>query len=44
MASLPSRLEALQAYPEGREFWNVVMSFDAVVVLKDFERSRVPAN
>jgi hypothetical protein len=38
------RLNALQAYPEGWQYWNLVMSFDAVVLLRDSERSHPPAN
>ena len=37
-----ARLGALQAYPDGWEYWNLVMSFDAVVVLHRSEPSRLP--
>ncbi len=37
-----ARLNALQAYPAGWEYWNLVMSFDAVVLLGRSEPSRLP--
>ena len=37
-----ARLEALQSYPAGWEYWNLVMSFDAVVLLGRSEPSRLP--
>ncbi|MCB1019998.1 MAG: hypothetical protein KDC27_08720 [Acidobacteria bacterium] len=38
-----ARLGALQAYPEGWEYWNLVMSFDAVILLSRSEPSRMPS-
>jgi hypothetical protein len=38
------RLNALQAYPEGWPYWNLIMSFDAVVLLRNSERSHLPPN
>ena len=37
-----ARLDALQSYPDGWEYWNLVMSFDAVVLLLRSEPSRLP--
>ena len=37
-----ARLAALQSYPAGWEYWNLVMSFDAVVLLSRSEPSRLP--
>ena len=37
-----ARLDALQSYPDGWEYWNLVMSFDAVVLLVRSEPSRLP--
>ena len=37
-----ARLNALQSYPAGWEYWNLVMSFDAVVLLGRSEPSRLP--
>jgi hypothetical protein len=39
-----ARLNTLQAYPEGWEFWNLVMSYDALVLLTRSERSHLPQN
>jgi hypothetical protein len=39
-----ARLNALQSRPEGSEYWNLVMGFDALVLLRDSERSHIPAN
>ncbi|MXZ72651.1 MAG: hypothetical protein F4Z04_14275 [Acidobacteria bacterium] len=36
-----ARLNALQSYPAGWEYWNLVMSFDAVVLLGRSEPSRL---
>ncbi len=37
-----ARLNALQSYPAGWEYWNLVMSFDAVVLLGRSQPSRLP--
>ena len=37
-----ARLNALQSYPDGWEYWSLVMSFDAVVLLQRSEPSRLP--
>ena len=37
-----ARLNALQSYPDGWEYWSLVMSFDAVVLLHRSEPSRLP--
>jgi hypothetical protein len=39
-----NRLASLQVPQDGQEYWNLVMSFDAVVFLKHSERSHVPAH
>ena len=39
-----ARLNALQSYPTGWEYWNLVMSFDAVVLLGRSEPSRLPGD
>lgn len=37
-----ARLNGLQSYPDGWEYWDLVMSFDAVVLLGRSEPSRLP--
>ena len=37
-----ARLNALQSYPAGWAYWNLVMSFDAVVLLDRSQPSRLP--
>lgn len=37
-----ARLNALQSYPDGWEYWDLVMSFDAVILLDRSEPSRLP--
>ena len=37
-----ARLNALQSYPAGWEYWNLVMSFDAVILLRRSAPSRLP--
>jgi hypothetical protein len=38
-----ARLNALQAYPNGWEYWNLVMSLDAMVLLNNSKQSHLPA-
>jgi hypothetical protein len=38
------RMASLQSPFDGWEYWNLIMSFDAVVFLRNAERSRLPAN
>jgi hypothetical protein len=35
------RLSALQEYPAGWEYWNLIMSYDAVVLIKNSEPSHI---
>lgn len=37
-----ARLNGLQFYPDGWEYWDLVMSFDAVILLDRSEPSRLP--
>lgn len=37
-----ARLNSLQSYPGGWQYWNLVMSFDAVVLLQESEPSHLP--
>ncbi len=37
-----ARLNALQSYPDGWEYWDLVMSFDAVILLDRSEPGRLP--
>ena len=39
-----ARLNALQSYPDGWEYWDLVMSFDAVILLDRSEPSRLPGD
>jgi hypothetical protein len=37
-----ARLNALQSYPAGREYWDLVMAYDALIVVTRSERSHLP--
>jgi hypothetical protein len=38
-----ARLSALQSHPEGWEYWNLVMRYDALVLLRQSEKSHIQA-
>jgi hypothetical protein len=38
------RLASLTSYTDGWEIWNLAMSFDSVVFLRDSEPGHLPAN